>query len=117
MKFLSFLAISVPPVPLCEGRSQDVEEGRPETPDAAELDGIDAGQTFSESILAQGVAHPESEIVWGFRRQIMVLLDEPVGMIVNRTPRNLLQAGEQLPGVLGLPPQEFNEIETSHEMK
>jgi hypothetical protein len=117
MKFLSFLAISVPPVTFRKGRSQDVEENRAETADAPELDGIDAGQTFSQRILAQGVGHPESEIVRGFRRQIMVLLDEPVGMIVNGAPRNLLQADEQFPGVLGLPPQEFGEIKTRHEMK
>jgi hypothetical protein len=47
----------------------------------------------------------------------MVLLDEPVGMIVNGAPRNLLQADEQFSGVLGLPPQEFDEIKTRHKMK
>ena len=61
----------------------------PEVLNPSKFDRIDAGQLFSERVPAQRVGHPEGEIVRRLRRQIVVLLDEAMGMIINGRSRHL----------------------------
>jgi hypothetical protein len=58
----------------------------PESTDRGKLDSINAGQFLSQLILSQHFTHPIREIIRRLRRQVLVLLQEPMCMMVNTCP-------------------------------
>ena len=85
MEFLSGLTIAGPGRLPSQGPSEDVEKGPSEAFETSHSYNVDGGQFFAQRVLAEGVSHPESEIVRRLGRQKLVLLDEAVGVIINGT--------------------------------
>ncbi len=56
---------------------------------------INACKALPERLKAQDVGHPVGKIIGRLRRQIMVLLQEPMGMIINCRRGNLLDVLKQ----------------------
>jgi hypothetical protein len=117
MEFLAFLAVVVPSVLLTRVRFQYLEKFFPKSTDAPKLDGIDAGQAFSQPVQTQRVRHPESEVVGRFGRQIVMLLKKSMGVIIDGGSGNLSHPFEKFRSVLRLPSQKFDQVQPSIKAK
>ncbi len=96
---------------------EDLDEPLLEGRDRPEPDRVDAGQPFPERVETEGARDPEGEIVGRFRRQVVVLLEEAVGMVIDRGPRGGPQSLQEFGDAPGLHPQEQGQVEPGIELE
>ena len=68
----------------------------PKLADGCILYGIDTIQRLPEFLFAQNARNPISKVIWWFWREVLMLLEKTVGMMINNRTWNGFDEIEQL---------------------